>query len=77
MDDEENRVLDLYREKVIPVEKVREQMGEERQSLVTAPAKNPEPDLNMDHIVQYCELITKRLKGLSGDFEGKRHLAYW
>ena len=81
-DQEETRVLDAYREKVISMDQLsgqmakvqekRKRLGEEKQSIIAKLAKDPAQDLDKADVVQYAQLVRKRVKGLSGDFESKR-----
>jgi hypothetical protein len=83
-DQEENRLLDAYREKVISMDQLggqmekvqdkRRHLNEERQALVADLGKGVPDGLDKDGITEYCRKIRSRLRGLCGDFEGKRRI---
>jgi len=82
--EEENRLLDAYRQKIITIEKLKEQMAmvqtrkklldEEKQKLATERQEGLSPSLVKKTIKDYCLQIEKRLNKLENDFDGKRHL---
>jgi site-specific DNA recombinase len=81
---EEGRLLDAYREKVISMGQLRDQMAkvsdkrkrlnEERGALATKLDGSVPDGLDKDAAARYCDMVGKRLEILSGDFEGKRRI---
>lgn len=81
---EEGRLLDAYREKVISMDQLRDQMGKvngkrqrlggEREALRARLNGGGPADLDEDAAARYCEMIGKGLARLNGDFEGKRRI---
>lgn len=84
MQEEENRLLEAYRQKIITIEKLKEQMavvqerkkalGEEKQKLITEQENGISPSSVKKTIRGYCFQVEKRLSKLSNDFDGKRYL---
>ncbi len=78
---EEDRMLDAYREKVISMDQLRDQiakvndkrarLNDEKQSIVAKLDGNAAAGFDKDDAAHYCETIRRRLGSLSGDFEGK------
>lgn len=83
MENEENRILDAYREKVISIEQLKSQMLkvqekkkgllEEKQDLIYKQEKISTSKFAKENIQDYCKQIEKQLV-LQNDFEGKRYL---
>ena len=81
---EENRLLDAYRENIIPMEKLKEQMEiiqnkkkrleEEKMVLIDKQGSSFSPILIKKTVNDYCRLIERRLDSLKSNFEGKRYL---
>jgi site-specific DNA recombinase len=81
---EEGRLLDAFREKVISMDQLRDQIGKvnekktrlaaEKQSILTRLDGGAPATLGRDDAAEYCKLVQKRLAGLNGDFEAKRRI---
>jgi site-specific DNA recombinase len=83
-EDEESRLLDAYREKIISMEQLKEQMtkirekkkrwGQEKQVLLSKQEKSLTALDIKKTVKDYCGQIEQRLESLEDDFEGKRYL---
>ncbi len=83
-DQEENRILDAYREKVITmgqldarlskIKQKKRRLSHEHQDLIERIGEDTSGAVSKGDVAQYYGLIKKRLRALSGDFEGKRHI---
>lgn len=81
---EESRLLDAYREQVISMEQLKDQMAKiqenkkklekEKQELLSKQETSFSPVAAQKTIDDYCRQIESRLEGLREDFEGKRYL---
>ena len=81
---EENRLLDAYRENVISKEQLKDQMAkvqnkrsqleQQKQALVVKHETSVPPILIKRSITDFCKLVKKRLDSLKDDFDGKRYL---
>jgi len=83
-ENEEARLLDAYREQVISMEQLKDQMAKiqekkkqldkEKQELLTKQEGSHSPVDAQKTINDYCRQIESRLEGLKEDFEGRRYL---
>ena len=84
IESEQNRLLDAYREQIISMDQLKDQMSKiqlkrnqlemEKQSLLTKQEKALPSVLIKKPVTDYLKLLERRLNGLKDDFEGKRHL---
>lgn len=83
-ENEETRLLDAYRERVISMEQLKDQMAKiqenkkqlekEKQELLAKQENSLSPLTAEKTINDYCRQIESRLEGLKEDFGGKRYL---
>ena len=81
---EESRLLDAYRENILSIEQLKDQMTkiqekkkqveQEKQSLLVKRENGMSPSAARKTIYDYCQQIEKRLDGLKDDWDGKRYL---
>lgn len=81
---EENRLLDAYRESILSLDQLKEQMSKitqriqdlekRKRDLLSAMEQNPSPSFLKRTVAEYCEEVSKCLEGIKGDFEAKRFL---
>jgi site-specific DNA recombinase len=83
-ENESDRLLDAYREKIITMDQLKDQMVKiqdkqrqlelDKQALVTEQESSISPMLTVKSIEYFCKHVEKRLNSLRNDFEAKRYL---
>ena len=84
MSQEENRLLDAYRESIITIDQLKSQMSkikdriaeltQKRQAILEGQNKTQTTNFSKDNLYQLCALLDANLKKIEKSFEAKRNL---
>jgi len=84
MSQEENRLLDAYRENIITIDQLKSQMSkikdrvaeltQKRQTILERQNKSQTTNFSKDNLYQLCALLDANLKKIGNDFKSKRNL---